>query len=60
MITHYAIATQITEQHHADRFRQAHHARLARQAQPRHRTARAYTLRGVGVRGRAARIAAAT
>ena len=57
MITNFAIASQIANQRRADRLREAHHARHARVALRRDRTARDYPIR---LRGGAARIATAT
>jgi hypothetical protein len=57
VITNFAIASQIANQRRADRLRDAHHARHARVALRRDRTARDYPIR---LRGGAARIATAT
>jgi hypothetical protein len=59
VITNSAVASQMADQRRADRLREAHYARLAREALRRHRTARRDSMPGVRLRSGAARIAAA-
>jgi hypothetical protein len=60
VITNYAVASQIADQRRADRLREAHHARHAREVRRQHRTTRGDSRPRVGLRGGPARIATAT
>lgn len=60
MITNFAVTSQLAGQRRTDLLREAHHARLVRQAQRHQRTARGDSMRSVPLRGGVARIALAT